>query len=318
MRILLTGGAGFIGSHVYDRLAELNYDITVLDDLSTGDRKNLPPHVNLCIGDIAQASDVAGVFARGPFDIICHHAAQISVSRSVRNPIRDAEINCIGLLNILEQANRVGCRRFVFAASGGTLYGEVTKPASELDSARPKSPYGVSKWVGERYLQIYAEQCGLEVVILRYGNVYGPRQNPHGEAGVVSIFCRNLLRGAPITIFGDGGCVRDYVYVKDVADANVRAIQNTDIAPGQVIVANIGTGTGLCVSSIAHAIKIEIQAQLPDITLPETKFGAPRPGDLRNSVLNPARAQEKLNWRATTNLAQGLRETVAWFRSADI
>jgi UDP-glucose 4-epimerase len=201
----------------------------------------------------------------------------------------------------------------VFAASGGTFYGDVARAAKESEPGRPKSPYGISKFVGEEYLKVYAQQYGLEVVILRYGNVYGPRQNPHGEAGVVSIFCRNLLQGAPITIFGDGGCVRDYVYVRDVAQANVLAMQNTDMQPGDVIVVNIGTGTGLCVSSIAHIVRKEVAQQFPDIKLPETKFAEARTGDLRSSVLDVNYAKEKLNWIAETTVTQGIKNTVEWF-----
>ena len=211
MKILVTGGAGFIGSHIVDGLLAAGHAVAVIDDLSSGDRANLPAGVPLHVVDIVDGKAVAAVFAAERPDAVCHQAAQMSVSRSVREPLFDAQVNCIGLINVLDAAARQGCRRVVFASSGGVLYGDVTAPAPESTSANPLSPYGITKWVGERYLKFYATEHRMAAVALRYSNVYGPRQNPHGEAGVVAIFCRKFLRGEPATINGDGRYVRDYV-----------------------------------------------------------------------------------------------------------
>ncbi|MBM4058361.1 MAG: NAD-dependent epimerase/dehydratase family protein, partial [Planctomycetes bacterium] len=224
MKILVTGGAGFIGSHVVDALLAAGHQPSVLDDLSSGTRDNLPPRVTVHQGDIADTAAVERAFAAERPEAVCHQAAQMSVSRSVREPGFDARVNVIGLINVLDAALRRGCRRFVFASSGGVLYGDVTTPAPEFTPANPVSPYGITKWVGERYLEFYAREHGLEVVALRYSNVYGPRQNPHGEAGVVAIFCRRYLAGEAAGINGDGRYVRDYVYGTDVARANVAAL----------------------------------------------------------------------------------------------
>ena len=197
MKVLVTGGAGFIGSHIVDALLAGGHTVAVLDDLSSGSRDNLPPGVPLHVADIVDTAAVARVFAAERPDAVCHQAAQMSVSRSVREPLFDAQVNCLGLINVLDAAVAQGCRRVVFASSGGVLYGDVTVPAPESTPANPVSPYGITKWVGERYLAFYAAEHGLTAVALRYSNVYGPRQNPHGEAGVVAIFCKKLLAGSP-------------------------------------------------------------------------------------------------------------------------
>ncbi len=217
MKTLVTGGAGFIGSHIADALLAAGQAVAVLDDLSSGSADNLPAGVPLHEVDIRDTAAVAEVFAAERPDAVCHQAAQMSVSRSVREPRFDAEVNCIGLINVLDAAVASGCKRVVFASSGGVLYGDVTEPAPETTPANPISPYGITKWVGEKYLEFYAREHGLAAVALRYSNVYGPRQNPHGEAGVVAIFCKKLLAGEPARINGDGRYVRDYVYGPDVA-----------------------------------------------------------------------------------------------------
>ncbi|MFM8891494.1 MAG: NAD-dependent epimerase/dehydratase family protein [Planctomycetia bacterium] len=238
-KILVTGGAGFIGSHVVDALLAAGHGVAVLDDLSSGSRENLPAGVSLSVCDIVDTAAVEAVFATERPDAVCHQAAQMSVSRSVREPRFDAEVNCIGLINVLDAAVRHGAGRFVFASSGGVFYGNVTTPAPESTPPDPSSPYGITKWAGERYLRFYAEQHGLAAVALRYANVYGPRQNPHGEAGVVAIFSSRLLAGEPACINGDGGYVRDYVFGPDVARANLvaltgalSAVRHDALAPG--------------------------------------------------------------------------------------
>ncbi|MFM8708604.1 MAG: NAD-dependent epimerase/dehydratase family protein, partial [Planctomycetia bacterium] len=224
MHVLVTGGAGFIGSHIVDGLLAAGHRVAVLDDLSSGSCDNLPAGVPLHRCDIVDAAAVQRVFAAERPDAVCHQAAQMSVSRSVREPLFDAQVNCIGLINVLEAAAGHGCRRVVFASSGGVLYGDVTVPAPESTPADPVSPYGITKWVGERYLKFFAAEHAMATVALRYSNVYGPRQNPHGEAGVVAIFCRKLLAAEPARINGDGRYVRDYVYGPEVARANVLAL----------------------------------------------------------------------------------------------
>lgn len=314
MKILLTGGAGFIGSHIYDRCRNAGHDVVVLDDLSTGNKQNLPSNADLRIADINDWEVVEDIFSQTQFDIVCHHAAQISVSESVKDPREDAQINCMGWLNVLDNAARHGVRRVVFASSGGTLYGDVTAPVREFNSIRPVSPYGISKRTGEQYLEFYAKQYNMEAVALRYGNVYGPRQNPHGEAGVVAIFCRNTLQGKPITIYGTGRQVRDYVYVADVVDANIMAMGNKNISRGEVIIANIGTGVGTAVNSLAFMIRREIMDQFPDLLLDRIDYAPQRDGDLQSSMLNPVWAYDRLNWLPITKLKDGVAKTVAWFQ----
>ncbi len=319
MKTLVTGGAGFIGSHIVDALLAAGHAVAVLDDLSSGSRENLPAGVPLHEVDIRDTAAVAEVFASEQPDAVCHQAAQMSVSRSVREPRFDAEVNCIGLINVLDAAVASGCRRAVFASSGGVLYGDVTVPAPETTPANPISPYGITKWVGEKYLQFYAREHGLAAVALRYSNVYGPRQNPHGEAGVVAIFCKKLLAGEPARINGDGRYVRDYVYGPDVAAANLAALTLGDAAvpPGQLVSLNIGTGVGTDVNQLENMLRNQMTdllaaAGLPT-ALPPPDHGPARTGDLRSNLVAADRAAEALAWRPTTGLEAGLTATARWF-----
>lgn len=312
MNILLTGGAGFIGSHVYDHFKAAGHKVFVVDDLSTGNEANL--------GDgwayqtsITDKDGLENLFANEGFDVVCHHAAQISVSASVKDPLGDAKVNSQGLLTVLEVAAKYKCRRFIFASSGGTLYGDVDVGAREFNELKPVSPYGIHKWLGEKYVEFYSRQYGLEGVILRYGNVYGPRQNPWGEAGVVGIFCQKTWAGEPITIYGRGDCVRDYVYVDDVAKANVAAL-TTRLITGKLAVFNIGTGIGTDVNTIANLVRREAAAQDPNVVLGPIEYTGARAGDLKKSVLNPTWAGEFLPWEPETNLEAGIAKTVAWFK----
>lgn len=317
MNILLTGGAGFIGSHVYDQFVAAGHYVVVLDDLSTGARKHVADAVFYC-ADINDRFALEQIFTAHQFDIVCHHAAKISVSESVKDPLTDAHTNCLGTLALFEIAAKHNCRRIIFASSGGTLYGEVdpTHPAREYKELKPISPYGMHKWLGEKYLEFYARTYGLSAVVLRYGNVYGPRQNPHGEAGVVSIFCQKTLYEEPITIYGRGDCTRDYVYVEDVARANVAAAE-LYLAAGDCAVFNIGTGVGITVNSIAYAVRREIAEQFPGTLLREINYAPDRVGDLKNSVLNPALAAANLQWRAEIPFVTGIKKTVTWFGAAE-
>jgi UDP-glucose 4-epimerase len=319
MNILVTGGAGFIGSHIVDALLAAGHAVAVLDDLSSGSRDNLPAGVPLHLADIVDAAAVARVVAAERPDAICHQAAQMSVSRSVREPLFDAQVNCIGLINVLDAAVRTGCGRFVFASSGGVLYGDVTAPAPEATPANPVSPYGITKWVGERYLKFYAEEHGLAAVALRYSNVYGPRQNPHGEAGVVAIFCKKLLAGEPTTINGDGRYVRDYVYGPDVARANLIALTADlpAVQPKSLTSLNIGTGIGTDVNELEAQLRQALAHVLATrgrtAALPAPRHGPARPGDLRSNLVDATRARELLGWTPTVSFADGLARTATWF-----
>ncbi|MFN5755941.1 MAG: NAD-dependent epimerase/dehydratase family protein [Planctomycetia bacterium] len=319
MKIIVTGGAGFIGSHIVDGLLAAGHAVAVIDDLSSGDRANLPVGVPLHVVDIVDAKAVAGVFATERPDAVCHQAAQMSVSRSVREPVFDAQVNCIGLINVLDAAAHHGCRRVVFASSGGVLYGDVTTPAPESTPANPVSPYGITKWVGERYLKFFAEEHGLATVALRYSNVYGPRQNPHGEAGVVAIFCKKLLAGEKATINGDGRYVRDYVYGPDVARANVIALTHdlSQVQPKTLTSLNIGTGIGTDVNELEAMIRTAVGSVLErrgrTANLPEPVHGPARAGDLRSNLVDAALAGRVLGWRPEVSLAEGIAKTAEWF-----
>lgn len=319
MKILVTGGAGFIGSHIVDGLLAAGHHVAVIDDLSSGSRDNLPPGVPLHTVDIVDGQAVREVFERERPEAVCHQAAQMSVSRSVREPLFDAQVNCIGLINVLDAAVAAGSRRFVFASSGGVLYGDVTVPAPETTPANPVSPYGITKWVGERYLKFYAIEHGLAAVALRYSNVYGPRQNPHGEAGVVAIFSKKLLAGEPATINGDGRYVRDYVFGPDVAAANIAALTRDvpDIQPGSLTSLNIGTGIGIDVNELEAVVRAEVARVLAargrTARLPTPLHGPERPGDLRSNLVSAARAGEVLGWRPTVAFPAGAARTVEWF-----
>lgn len=319
MKILVTGGAGFIGSHIVDGLLAAGHAVAVIDDLSSGSRDNLPPGVPLHVVDIVDSKAVARVFEQERPAAVCHQAAQMSVSRSVREPLFDAQVNCIGLINVLDAAAKQGCRRVVFASSGGVLYGDVTSPAPESTPANPVSPYGITKWVGERYLKFFATEHGLATVALRYSNVFGPRQNPHGEAGVVAIFCKKLLAGQAATINGDGKYIRDYVYGPDVARANVIALTGDlpQVQPQTLTSLNIGTGIGTDVNELETLIRAAVATTLArhghSATLPQPLHGPARPGDLRSNLVDAALAGQVLGWRPTVSLTEGIAKTAEWF-----
>lgn len=315
MRVLVSGGAGFIGSHIVDGLLSKGHQPFVVDDLSTGSRQNLPQGVPLFEVDVCDGEQLKSVFDEVRPDWVCHQAAQMSVSRSMREPVYDARVNVIGLLQVLENSARTGVKRIVFASSGGVLYGDVSTPATEDCQARPISPYGIAKWVGEQYLQFFAREHGLQAVALRYANVYGPRQNPHGEAGVVAIFSKRLLAGEPATINGDGRYVRDYVYVTDVARANILALESS--LPNSFLPLNIGTGSGTDVNELAELVRGHVQsiwkaAGSTDVA-PVCLHGEARIGDLRTNLVCADQARLTLGWKPEIPLADGLRDTVAWF-----
>ena len=315
MKVIVTGGAGFIGSHIVDALIARGHSPYVIDDFSTGSRDNLPAGVPVYEVDIRDGAKLAPIFDEVRPDAVSHQAAQMSVSLSMREPIFDAQVNVMGLLNVFDNAARVGVKRIVFASSGGVLYGEVTTPASEDSPKRPMSAYGISKWVGEQYLEFYARERGLQGVALRYSNVYGPRQNPHGEAGVVAIFCKLMLAGSVATINGDGKYLRDYVYGPDVAAANVAVLESP--FDGHFNSLNIGTGIKIDVNEIAALLIPSVQKYLrahgSSIVVPECRHGVPREGDLRSNVISPALAGRLIGWSPKMTLQEGLEETVRWF-----
>ncbi len=308
MRILVTGGAGFIGSHIADALLARGHEVIVLDDLSTGRRDNVPKAARFIEGDIRNGELVARVFAEHKPEIVVHQAAQTSVAISTREPIRDAEINVLGSLQLLEQSARGGVQRFVFASTGGAIYGEVPEGrASTATAPRPLSPYACSKFAIEGYLGAYEKEHKLKHTVLRYANVYGPRQDPHGEAGVVAVFSQRLLDGEPVQINarrepGDAGCVRDYVYVDDVVRANVLAVDGA-IKPSVV---NICTGEATTTLELANAI-----SEAAGKGAPALQHGARRAGDVERSVLDGGAF---LAENPATSLRDGVRKTVEWFQ----
>jgi UDP-glucose 4-epimerase len=304
MRVLVTGGAGFIGSHVAEACLAAGHEVLVLDDLSSGKRENLPKTARIEACDIRSPRAAALVRDFRPAALI-HHAAQMSVTRSVAEPAFDADVNVLGLINVVEAARKVGLERVVFASSGGTVYGETESyPMGEDTPTHPVCPYGVSKLSGEHYLFYFRRVFGLSYAALRYANVYGPRQDPHGEAGVIAIFSKKLLKGEDVTIFGDGEQTRDYVYVADVVRANLSAL--TGDFCGSV---NIGTGRETNVNELYAVIKRH--AAGPG----KAMHAAPRDGELRRSVLDVSMAARALGWKPTVSLADGLEETVDFFRS---
>ena len=304
MRAMVTGGAGFIGSHLVDALVARGDDVTVLDNLSSGRREQVNDAAELTEGDIRDAETVREAFAAASPEVVFHLAAQADVRVSVEQPDFDADVNVIGTLRVLEAAREHGAK-VVFTSSGGAIYGECEGPAPENAPRLPLAPYGTSKLAGEEYLATYNRLHGTSHVSLRYGNVYGPRQDPHGEAGVVAIFFGRLARGESLRIFGDGRQTRDYVYVGDVVVATLAA------AEGPTGVFNVGTGSETSVLELAEACRNAAGIE------GETVFEPPRPGELQRSVLDPTRAQEALGFRTTTSLAGGLAATWEFIRNAE-
>jgi UDP-glucose 4-epimerase len=303
MRILVTGGAGFIGSHITDRLIAEGHEVGVVDNLSTGKKKNVNREAAFFKMDILSPR-IERVFKKLKPELISHHAAQMDVRRSVADPLFDAQVNILGLLNILENGIKYGTKRIIFASSGGAIYGEQERfPASEDHPTRPQSPYGVSKLCGEHYLHYYHKTYGLEYTNLRYANVYGPRQDPFGEAGVVAIFSQRMLRGEQPIINGNGMQTRDYVYVGDVVEAHMAALNGNLHG-----VFNVGTSRETTVNQLFRHIMSITEAQVKEVHGPE------RRGEQFRSCLEASRLHKQADWEPKVSLLDGLKYTVNYFR----
>lgn len=313
MKILVTGGAGFIGSNVVDGYIQAGHEVLVVDNLLTGKRSNVNPEARFYDLDI-RSTDVAELIGSERPDVLCHHAAQISVPESVSNPVQDADINIIGLLNLLESAVKHNIKKVIFISSGGAIYGEAAEyPTSEACHPKPFSPYAVSKYSSEHYLAYYKHQYGLDFTTLRYANIYGPRQIPHAEAGVVAIFMDNLLNGEPSVLNhfpdDDEGMVRDYCYVGDIVKANLNVLEK-----GSGDYFNIGTGLGTKTLALYNVVFKAFKELRPGVS---EKLATPvkkmaRPGDLTRSCLVVEKARRILGWVAETDLEEGIRKTLDW------
>ncbi len=309
-KVLVTGGAGFIGSHVADLFLAKGFDVTVVDDLSSGKRENLPTDPRFHEISVT-SSEFARLVGEEKFDVIAHLAGQIDVRKSVADPVADATINILGTLNLMEALRRAEANtRVVFTSTGGVLYGDFTTPPNkETYPKDPESPYAIAKLTTEYYLAYYGRVHNKDSVAVRFGNVYGPRQDPHGEAGVVAIFCGRILKSRPLTVFGDGLQTRDYVYVGDVARAVWLAATKPLPEKGRLDerAFNIGTGAGTSVIEIARRLKDVAASDVP------IEFAPHRPGEQQESFVDPNKAREKLGWVPEISLAAGLEKTYQWF-----
>lgn len=304
MRILVTGGAGFIGSNVADRFVELGHDVAVFDNLSSGFREFVPAKARFYEGDLADPLAVDAAIADFRPEIVDHHAAQIDVRHSVADPLFDARVNVLGSIGLMQACRAHGVRKIVYASTGGALYGEGrVLPATEDHPVNPEAPYGASKHTVEHYLYIWRLLHGLDYTVLRYPNVYGPRQNPHGEAGVNAIFIGLMLAGRRPRIFGDGTAVRDYLYVDDVVEGNVLALEQ---GGGEML--NLGTGLGTSVNDIVRELQAITGFREDAIHEPA------RPGEVQRIYLDASRAKRVLGWEPRVTFPEGLRRTVEWSR----
>src|SRR5687768_12134650 len=308
-KALVTGGAGFIGSNVADLLVASGYDVTVLDNLSSGKRVNVPSAATLVHADVG-SKEASGLVRDGRFDVICHLAAQIDVRKSVTDPGFDAMVNIVGSLNLLQAVRDSGRKtRFIFSSTGGAIYGDfVTPPSIETYAKDPESPYGIAKLSVEFYMAYFGRVHGLDTVALRYANVYGPRQDPHGEAGVVAIFCNRVLDGRALTVYGTGQQTRDYVFVGDVARANLAAATR-ELPKAERLDArgfNVGTEKETTVNELAAVLRRVSGSEVP------IEYAPARPGEQQRSAVRVEKARELLGWRPQVDLDEGLAETFHW------
>jgi len=307
MKVLVTGGAGFIGSNVVDLFIKNGHDVVIVDDLSTGRRANINSRAKFYEMDIRDPG-MREIFASERPEIVDHHAAQIDVRRSVSDPRFDADVNLLGSIQLAELAHEFGVRKFIYISSGGAIYGEpVYLPCDEAHPVQPLAPYGASKYTFELYLYLYKETYGLDYTILRYANVYGPRQDPLGEAGVVAIFTGQMLHNKPVTINGTGEQVRDYVFVSDCADANLISLQE-----GSGGVYNLGSGIGTTVNQIFKQLKAITGYSL------EPAYGPAKAGETFKIYLDSTHVKDELDWEPTVGLEDGLSSTVKYFKNTEL
>ena len=303
MKILVTGGAGFIGSHVVNTYINTGHDVIVIDDLSSGEKKFINPKANFYQLNI-HAPEVRTILEKEKITVINHHAAQISVSKSFANPLFDANSNIIGTLQLLQNAVSLGIKKFVFASTGGAMYGKQKSfPASEEHSCQPLSPYGIAKLCAENYINYFCMQHGLNTTILRYSNVYGPHQNPHGEAGVVAIFCQRLIEGLPPIIYGDGEQTRDFISIRDITKANTLALD-----PQCIGIFNVGTGNEISVNFLTQSL---LKIGELDIAV---EHRPARKGEQRRSAIDSKKLLKSFGWKPDVSLEEGLVETFNYFK----
>jgi len=302
MKYLVTGGAGFIGSHLVDRLIKDKHRVIVIDNLSTGKKENLNPKAEFYKIDI-QNPKISQIFKKEKPEVVFHFAAQIDVRKSVETPIEDAKINILGTLNLLENCKKSKVNKFIFASTGGAIYGEAgIVPTPETYLELPLSPYGIAKLAIEKYLNYYYKVFNLPYISLRLANVYGPRQNSKGEAGVIAIFCDKMLSGKQPIINGDGKQTRDFVFVEDVIEASILAMKNKKVG-----IYNIGTAKETSINEIFNLLK-----EIANLKI-EKKYGPAKIGEQKRSCLNFKKAKKELNWKARYELKEGLKQTIDWF-----
>jgi UDP-glucose 4-epimerase len=303
MKFLVTGGAGFVASHIVDRLINEGNEVVIVDDLSTGSEENLNPDARFYKMDI-RSPELASIFEDEKPDYVSHHAAQVLVARSLREPMLDCWLNIEGSINIIHLSQKYGVDKIIYASTGGALYGEPEYlPVDEDHPVNPLAPYGVSKHTVEHYLYMYGVNNGLNYAVLRYPNIYGPRQNPHGEAGVIAIFTQKMLDGEQPIIFGDGTATRDYVYIDDIVDANMLAMTN-----GDRLVCNLGSNVETSVNEIFDLLKEEFQFPLNPMRKPK------RAGEVYRICLTNERAKAELGWSPKISFEEGVRRTVKYYR----
>jgi UDP-glucose 4-epimerase len=304
MKILITGGAGFIASHVGDRYVELGHEVVVVDNLSTGKPEFVNAKARLIQADITDKETIQNIIREEKPEVINHHAAHIQVGNSVKDPQFDAENNILGVLNIMEAAKDVGVKKVIMASTGGAMYGNKPVPFDETMKEEPVSPYGVSKRSGELYLNYYHEQYGIPYIALRYSNVYGPRQNPHGESGVIAIFSEMIAQGKSPIINGDGNNSRDYIFVTDVAKANALALDSDFVGA-----LNIGSSTEVTTNQVFDKVVAALKASI------ERQHGPARPGEQKRSVLSYQKAKSILSWEPSVQFDEGVQMVADWYTS---
>lgn len=304
-KVLVTGGAGFIGSNLVDALIKKNHEVAVVDNLSTGRQENLNPQAHFYKIDITDQEPLSEVFAKEKPEIIFHLGAQASVNTSVENPALDISVNVIGTVNLLELCRQHNIKKIIFSSTGGAIYGDqAPRPTNETAEQLPATPYGMDKLAAEKYINFYQNNYDLKPVILRYANVYGPRQNPHGEAGVIAIFTDRMLKNTPYNLYGDGEQTRDFVFVGDVVRANLAALEYNKTG-----IFNIGSGRETSVNQV-----IELLQKYSGSSLPPTKM--PAKLEQRNSCLDSSLAQEKLNWQPSADIEEGLKKTIEFYKNS--